>query len=45
MSEYRDLKNNVYKVTERVLGEDDKKPYTEEEIVEQLMKIFAKNKR
>jgi hypothetical protein len=43
MSEYTDLKNNSYTVTQRVLKtENGQEDFTEEEIVEALFKIFMK---
>ena len=41
MSEYNDIKNNTHAVIQRVLGEDERKVYTEEEILEELFKIFS----
>ena len=36
MSEYKDLKNNTYSVTQRVLSGEERKIYTEEEIIQAL---------
>ena len=41
MSEYKDIKNNTHRVTQRMAGEGEGKIYTEEEIVEALFKIFS----
>lgn len=41
MSEYKDCKNNTYIVTQRVLSGEEKKIYTEEEILTELWKIFS----
>ena len=41
MSEYKDCKNNTYSVTQRVLSEEERKIYTEEEILTELWKIFS----
>jgi hypothetical protein len=41
MSEYKDLKNNAYRVTQRVSSSEEKKIYTEEEILTELWKIFS----
>ena len=41
MSEYKDLKNNTYSVTQRVLSGEERKIYTEEEILTELFKIFS----
>ena len=41
MSEYKDLKNNTYMVTQRVPGAEERKIYTEEEILAELWKIFS----
>ena len=41
MSEYKDLKNNTYRVTQSVLSEEERKIYTEEEILMELWKIFS----
>ena len=41
MSEYKDLKNNTYIVTQRVLSGDERKIYTEEELLLELWKIFS----
>ena len=41
MSEYKDIKNNTHRVTQRTTAEGEGKIYTEEEIVEALFKIFA----
>ena len=41
MSEYKDMKNHTYAVTQRVLKDENKKS-SEEEITEALYKIFMK---
>jgi len=41
MIEYKDLKNKTYLVTQRVLSEEERKIYTEEEILTALFKIFS----
>ena len=41
MSEYKDLKNNTYRVTQRVSSSEETKIYTEEEILTELWKIFS----
>ena len=41
MSEYTDIKNMTYRVTQRVLGDGEGKIYAEEEILEALFKIFS----
>ena len=41
MSEYKDIKNNTHRVTQRTTAEGEGKIYTEEEIVEALFTIFA----
>ena len=43
MSEYKDVKNNIYTVTQRVLKDDERKIYTQEEILTELWKIFSAN--
>ena len=43
MSEYKDVKNNIYTVTQRVLKDDERKIYTHEEILTELWKIFSAN--
>lgn len=43
MSEYKDIKNNIHAVIQRVLKtENEREDFTEEEIVEALFKIFMK---
>lgn len=41
MSEYKDLKNKTYLVTQRILSMEERKIYTEEEILTELFKIFT----
>ena len=42
MTEYKDIKNNVYKLIQRTSRRSDGEvSYTEEELVEALYKIFA----
>lgn len=42
MSEYKDLKNKPHAVIQRVMGTENKQDsFTEEEIIEQLIKIFS----
>jgi hypothetical protein len=41
MSEYKDIKNNTYTVIQRVLSRDERKIYTEEEILTELWRIFS----
>ena len=41
MSEYKDLKNNTYSITQRILSGEERKIYTEEEILMELFKIFS----
>ena len=42
MSEYKDLKNKTHAVIQRVMGAENKQDsFTEEEILEQLIKIFS----
>ena len=41
MSEYKDIKNNTYTITQRVLSGEERKIYTEEEILTELWKIFS----
>lgn len=42
MSEYKDLKNKTHAVIQRVIGAENKQDsFTEEEIIEQLIKIFS----
>jgi hypothetical protein len=41
MSEYKDVKNNIYTVTQRVLKDDERKIYTQEEILTELWRIFS----
>ena len=41
MSEYKDIKNNIYTVTQRVLNGNERKIYTEEELLAELWKIFS----
>ena len=43
MTEYKDIKNNTYKILQRKASESGAKIYTEEEILEELYKIFADN--
>ena len=45
MSEYKDIKNNTYTVIQRVLSGDERKIYTEEEILTQLWRIFSGTKQ
>lgn len=40
MTEYKDLKNNTYRVTQSIRVEE-RKIYTEEEILTELFKIFS----
>lgn len=40
MSEYTDSKNNTYKITNTVRLTEEEKEQTENEIVEELYKIF-----
>ncbi len=42
MSEYTDIKNNTYKITNTVLLTGEEKEQAENEIVEELYKIFAR---
>ena len=42
MSEYTDAKNNTYKITNTVLLTAEEKEQTENEIVEELYKIFTR---
>ena len=41
MSEYKDIKNNIYRVTQRILSGEERKVYTPEEILTELWKIFS----
>jgi hypothetical protein len=41
MTEYKDLKNNTYHVTQSILSVEERKIYTEEEILMELFKIFS----
>ena len=43
MTEYKDIKNNTFKILQRTASEGGAKIYTEEEILEALYKIFADN--
>lgn len=42
MSEYTDIKNNTYMITNTVLLTGEEKEQAENEIVEELYKIFAR---
>ncbi len=42
MSEYTDTKNNTYKITNTVLLTEEEKEQAENEIVEELYKIFTR---
>ena len=41
MTEYKDIKNNTYKLLQRINEADKEKVYTKEEILEALYKIFT----
>ena len=41
MSEYKDIKNNTHRVTQRILSGEERKVYTQEEILTELFKIFT----
>ena len=41
MSEYKDLKNNTYTIIQSILSVEERKIYTEEEILTELFKIFS----
>ena len=41
MSEYKDLKNNTYTIIQSIVSEEERKIYTEEEILTELFKIFS----
>ena len=42
MSEYTDIKNNTYMITNTVLLTEEEREHAENEIVEELYKIFAR---
>lgn len=42
MSEYTDIKNNTYKITHTILPSVEDKEQQENDIVEELYKIFAR---
>lgn len=41
MSEYKDIKNNTYKITHTILASVEDKEQTKKDIVEELYKIFT----
>lgn len=45
MDEYTDLKNNTYKVIQRVIEQDEPKEAVEEAVVEELVAIFFRDKK
>ena len=45
MSEYKDIKNNTYTIIQRVLSGDERKIYTEDEILTELWRIFSGTKQ
>lgn len=45
MEEYTDLKNNTYKVIQRVVEQDEPKEVVEEAVVEELVAIFFRDKK
>nr|QGT51068.1 hypothetical protein Firmicute1046_1440 [uncultured Firmicutes bacterium] len=42
MSEYKDLRNNTYKINQSVLLDDSQTEQRREEIIEELYRIFNK---
>lgn len=42
MSEYTDVKNNTYKVEQKCILSEDERKRAEEEIIEELYRIFTK---
>ena len=45
MEKYTDLKNNTYKVIQRVVEHDEPKEVVEEAVVEELVAIFFRDKK
>lgn len=41
MSEYTDIKNNTYEILQKTLSTDAERECMEEEVVEELYKIFT----